>query len=425
MTPAPVLAHAAHGNLLGAPELFLELGLLVLVGLAVLGLRASWTEPRLEAAAHGRLLPGWSAPIARVAAGLAASAAAAVWVLSLAAGLAATDEATENLAPFVASLSFLVGGGVVLALAFDGWWRAASPFATVARFLPTADDEPDDDEPDAPGWVAPAMVGSFLWLVTAFHDGGQVRAIGAWFALYTVAGLAGTVRWGKRWAEGGEGFADLFGAIGLLAPLARDAETGRIRARIPLTGAGGAELAPGTVATLLVTGGGVAFGALSSLDWWQLEVVQDRAGWARTAVDSLGLAVTIGVAAIVWTTSQRVARSAGTGLLAVAAGVTVAFLLTGLAMRAVDVLALLSDPFGEGWDLFGTSDWFPDLSWQSSPRLAWLEIGSLAVGAMLAAVAAHDSALVGCDRRRAARVARAETVATTLLALGALVLVLR
>ena len=126
-----------------------------------------------------------------------------------------------------------------------------------------------------------------------------------------------------------------------------------------------------------------------------------------------------------WVLAQRMARSAGTGLVSVAAGVVVAFLLTDLVMRTVDVLALASDPFGKGWDLFGTSDWFPDLGWQSSPRLAWVEIAAITVGAALAAVAARDAALATGDRRRAALVARAETAATTVLALGALVLLLR
>lgn len=423
MTPLPVLAHAAHGNLLGAPELFLEAGLLVVVGLTVLGLRASWTSPRLEAAAPGRLLPAWSSPVARAAALVAGAAGAVLWVVVLAAALAATDDPTENLAPFVASLPFLVGGGVVLSLLLHGWFRAASPFAVVAGLLP--DGDPDGDEVDVPAWVAPVMIGSFLWLATAYHDGGQVRTIGMWLALYTVAGLAGTVRWGREWAQRGEGFALLFDAVGHLAPLARDDDTGRIRLRLPLTGLGGAEVGPAATATLLVTGGAVAFGALSSLDWWQLEVVQARSGWGRTAVDTVGLAFTIGLAAVVWATAQRVARSTGTGLVSVAAGVTVAFLLTDLLMRTFDVLALLSDPFGEGWDLFGTSDWYADYAWQASPRLAWTEIAAVTLGAVLAAIAAHDSALATGDRRRAAVVARAETVATTLLALGALVLLLR
>jgi hypothetical protein len=153
--------------------------------------------------------------------------------------------------------------------------------------------------------------------------------------------------------------------------------------------------------------------------------VQARSGWARTAVDTAGLAFTIGVAALVWVLAQRAARSSGTGLVSVAAGVIVAFLLTDLVLRTVDVLALASDPFGKGWDLFGTSDWFPDLGWQSSPRLAWTEIAAITLGAALAAVAAHDAALAVVDRRRAGLVARVETAATTALALGALVLLLR
>lgn len=424
--PAALLAHAAHGNVLGAPELFLEAGLLVAVGLAVLALRSAWTAPHLAAAATGRLLAAWTAPLAAGAAAVAAVVGAAVWLAALGAGLLAVDEPTENLAPFVASRPFLLGGGVLLSLVLDGWWRAASPFATLARLLP---DRGGDDASGAPAWVAPAMVGSFLWLSTAYHDGGQVRAVGAWLAAYTVAALAGTVRWGRAWAAAGEGFADLFGTVGRLAPVARDGETGRVRLRLPLTGVGGAEPGPGSVATLLVTIGGVVFGAVRTLDWWQLDVVGARSGWARTAVDSIGLAFAAGAAAVVWVAAQRALgperRGVATGLVAVAAGVVVAFLLTDLAVRAVDVLALLSDPFGRGWDLFGTADWFPDLAWQVSARLAWAEIAALVVGAVLAAVAAHDGALAGAGRRAAPRAAAVETAATTAVALAALVVLLR
>src|SRR5690606_35768357 len=70
--PAALLAHAAHGNVLGAPELFLEAGLLVAVGLAVLALRSAWTAPHLAAAATGRLLAAWTAPLAAGAAAVAA-----------------------------------------------------------------------------------------------------------------------------------------------------------------------------------------------------------------------------------------------------------------------------------------------------------------------------------------------------------------
>jgi hypothetical protein len=94
-----VLAHAAHGNLLGAPELFLEIGLLVVVGLTVVALRATWTEPRLERAASGRLLPSWSAPVGGAAVAVAAVLGAAVWATSLVAGIAGTDDPTENLPP--------------------------------------------------------------------------------------------------------------------------------------------------------------------------------------------------------------------------------------------------------------------------------------------------------------------------------------
>lgn len=420
------LAHAAHGDLLGAPDLFLEIGLVVLVGLVTVALRAGWPRPRLEHASAGWLLPSWSAAVGRGAAVVGATLGSLVWLTTLIAALFATDDPPENLAPFVVSLPFLLGGGVVLSLVFDGWWRAASPFATLAG---AARRRASAEVP--PPWVAPVMLGSYLWLATAFHDGGEVRPIGIWLALYTLAGIAGTVRWGTPFAETGDGFAAVFGSVGHVAPIARDGASGRIRLRWPPTGLGGTEVAPGTVAALLLATGAAAFSGLRSMDWWQLEVVGGRTEWSRTMVDTLGLAFTVGVVAVLWFAGQALGRTASTALVPVGAGVVVAFLLTDLTMRSIDVVALVSDPFGEGWDLLGTADWFPDLAWMTSPRLAWGEIAAIATGAVLGAIAAHDRARADAlgavpDVRRAALAAGyAEIGAATAVAFASVVLLLR
>ncbi|HET7721734.1 MAG TPA: hypothetical protein VFK43_17325, partial [Acidimicrobiales bacterium] len=132
MSHAAVFAHAAHGT---ETPLWLMIGALgVLLGLTYLVLRSSWPAGRLQPGT-GRLLAPWTAPVLRVLAGSAAAAGLAVWALALSAALFATTNPTENLAPFVVSPSFLLGGGVVLSAVVGNWWTAASPFATLARLL--------------------------------------------------------------------------------------------------------------------------------------------------------------------------------------------------------------------------------------------------------------------------------------------------
>lgn len=418
-----VLAHAAHGNALGVPEWLLVSTLVVATTLTWIALRGSWPASRFAgAAAGGRVLPGWTSGARTALGGAAGVVGVVVWALTLTAGLFAVDDATENLAPFVVNIQ-LLAGGMLLAFVVGDWWRAASPFAAIARLLPDR-----AGSKDAPAWTAPALLASFLWLVVCYHDGGEPRSAGLWLAAYSVACIGATLTWGRWWATSGEGFAVLFGAVARMAPLARDETTGRIRLRAPLAGLGGRDLPAGTTPTCLLVAGAAAFGAIRRLDWWQLDIMGVRDGWSRTMVDTTGLAFTVGVAALVWlgATRTRAVASAAKPLVPLMLGIAVAFLLTDMVSRVVDVVALLSDPYGRDWDLLGTADWFPDIRWQTSTRLAWAEIISLMVGAVLCVIVAHDDALATEKGRASAeRALLPQLAAGTVLATAALLILLR
>lgn len=411
-----VLAHAAHGNALGVPEWLLVALLILGTTLTWTALRTSWPTARLADAATGRPV---APPIVRqVLAVVAAAVGIAVWALTLSAGLFAADEAPENLAPFVLNLQ-LVGGGLLLAAVVGDWWKAANPFALLARLLP------DRKGRSAPTWTAPVMFGSFLWLVACYDSGGEPRPGGIWLLLYTVATMAGGLVWGRWWVSSGEGFAVLFGSIARLAPFARDEGSGRIVLRAPLSGLGRSDLPPGAAPTLILLAGGATFGAIRRLAWWQLDVMGTRTGWDRTLVDTIGLAFVVGVAAIAWLAATR-QRPSDKPLVPLALGIATAFLLTDFISRFIDVVALLSDPYGKDWNLFGTADWFPDIRWQLSTRLAWAELASLLIGAVLAVIVAHDSTLATEKGRASAeRALLPQLAAGTLLATAALVILLR
>ena len=393
-----VLAHAAHGNALGVPEWLLVSTLVLGTTLTWVALRSSWPAPRLAAAAPGRLLPAWTAPLRTGLVAVTVLAGLLVWGLTLSAGLFAIDEATENLAPFVVNLQ-LLAGGMALAAVVGDWWRAASPFAAIARLVPDRPGAKTRTGMDRPGDARQLRVARHL-----LPRGGEPRSAGIWLAAYSIASLAGALAWGRWWATSGEGFAVLFGAIARMAPLARDQATGRLRWRLPLTGLGGGDLPAGAAPACLLAAGGAAFSAVRRLTWWQLDVIGTRSGWDRTVVDTIGLAFVVGVAALVWLTATRTKADAPKPLVPLALGVTVAFMLTDAITRAVDFVALLSDPYGKDWDLLGTADWFPDVRWQTSTRLAWAELAALLLGAVLCVVVGprrHAGVGEGSSERRA------------------------
>jgi hypothetical protein len=68
------------------------------------------------------------------------------------------------------------------------------------------------------------------------------------------------------------------------------------------------------------------------------------------------------------------------------------------------VWPLLSDPFGRGWDLFGSADYRPDFAILTPHTIWYVQAGSLVAGHVVGLAVAHDRAVaLFPDRRRALR----------------------
>jgi hypothetical protein len=68
-----------------------------------------------------------------------------------------------------------------------------------------------------------------------------------------------------------------------------------------------------------------------------------------------------------------------------------------------NAIALISDPFGEGWDLFGTATNVVDLAIVSTTTIAWVQVGAIVIGHVVGVVVAHDLAVEDMPARRAVR----------------------
>ena len=111
---------------------------------------------------------------------------------------------------------------------------------------------------------------------------------------------------------------------------------------------------------------------------------------------------------------MRIARAASGGegslvgefvqsLVPIALVYAVAHYFTLLLVQGQYGIPLASDPFGYGWDLFGTADFQPNLA-PLSPNVVWyVQVGALVGGHAAGLAVAHDRALALFDVRRALR----------------------
>jgi hypothetical protein len=60
---------------------------------------------------------------------------------------------------------------------------------------------------------------------------------------------------------------------------------------------------------------------------------------------------------------------------------------------------LASDPFGKGWDLFGTVDFAPNLAILSAETIWYVQCAALAVGHVAGLAVAHDRAVALFESR--------------------------
>ena len=64
------------------------------------------------------------------------------------------------------------------------------------------------------------------------------------------------------------------------------------------------------------------------------------------------------------------------------------------------VCSLTSDPFGRGWDLFGTVDFAPNLAIVTPETVWYVQVGALVVGHVCGLAVAHDRAVALFENKR-------------------------
>lgn len=417
---APAAAHGAGagaGALSGLPlprwQFAWAIAAVVVVAFFASG--TLWRRPRLAAAADGRRVPG--ARTVRVLAVPVRMIGVVAYGVIVTAGLFGSVFPAANIAPIGVFITFWVGLQFVSIL-FGDLWRVLSPFATLAlvgawarsrlRKQPLA---PASVADGATHWPAVLAVGGFVWLELAYHAPTAPRTLGGLGLAYGVVVLAVAARRGRGWLRTGEGFAALFSLLAAIGPLTGDGRGG-LRLRWPLSGLSRVTAREGTLPLLFVALGATVFDGLTRTTFWA-DLTLERVGWGYTTVNTLGLLWSVGIVGLAYLGATRVtgslighdgdavAQQFAPVLVPLVAAYTVAHYVGLFVLDGQGFWLLASDPYGEGWDLFGTADGTIDFTLVSTTTIAWIQAGAIALGGVGVVLVAHDRAITDYEPRPA------------------------
>ena len=421
--------------------------------LSFVALGSLWKRPQLERRAAGRPLPEelervLRSSVLRVVVG---AFSAGLLVLLFLAALLGEPSSAQNLTPTFVLVVFWVGL-VPLHVVLGNVWTVLNPWLAIANAVAWLwrklgqEWTPPLALPERVGiWPAAFLLFCFVALELTYADPASPRALALAIALYSYVMWFGMAAFGRRaWTNQGDAFGVYFGLLARIAPFGE--HEGRLVMRVPFTGLAGRDASPGLLAFVAVMLGSVGFDGLSRSSYWtdlraELEApyILDAPRTAELIATGLGLAGLVGcilAVALAYLAATKIAEATVDSerslvpefvlsLVPIALVYAVAHYFTYLIVQGQYAIPLASDPFGFGWDLFGTIDYAPNIA-PFSPNTVWyVQVGALVGGHVAGLAVAHDRAVSILPQRDALRSQYAMLALMVLYTVGGLWLLSR
>ena len=413
----------------------------VVVGLFVRQTRRPSASARIDLLAHpfGRLLALLALPLKLIA--------FVLFLVTIYAGFFGNQDPYRNIAPTLVWIIGWVGLAYVSALIGDVWalinpWRtlfdAADSLYRRNTGRPLSLNWP---YPSALGaWPAVVLLLAFSWIELVYPNPAVPRHIAGFALAYSVLTWSGMLLFGRdAWLRHGEVFSVVFGTFARFAPtevIVADPMSGRRSSwtlRPFAAGLVGETASPSIAAFVLLLLSTVLYdGLLGTPEWAVLERVLTAplASFGEPAVLAVRTICLVafwllflGTYRLVsvlmsWTmggvrSPREIAQSFAFTLIPIAIGYHVAHYFLFLLVQGQYIVPLISDPFGYGWNLFGTAGYRPDIAIVGA-RFAWyLAVSAVVLGHIVAVYLAHVRAMQIFDARAA--VLRSQVPLTALM----------
>jgi hypothetical protein len=418
--PVTLLAHGGpiQRSPLPIDEVLFAWGAAAVLVVSFAALALLWPRPQLQDPGWRPLPFGIGAVLgSRAVEILCGAIGVALLGVVIVAGYVSPGEGLNNFTSTFVMITFWVGL-VVLSILFGDVFRAFNPWRAIGRATGALAGRRAPARRPYPERLGrwPAVLGlvMFTWIELVGEWASTSSLLTTAVVGYTVVALAAQAVWGvETWTRRGEAFSVYYNLFSRISAFeTRDRVVG---VRPPLGGLPRLDPAPGTVAFVAAMIGTVTFDGLSQGDLWaSVEPwLQDRFASLGMAVETaLDLANTLGlvgcvllVAGFYWLGMEG-ARSVGGDLSAarlrmtfahtlvpIAAVYVMAHYLTYLLHEGQAMIYLVSDPVGQGWDLFGTATAAINFALVGDHLTWYLQVGLVVVGHVAALMLAHDRAL--------------------------------
>ncbi|MEC9367983.1 MAG: hypothetical protein VX871_04755 [Pseudomonadota bacterium] len=353
-----------------------------------------------------------------------------IFLLVVLTGLFGSQDTIHNLAPALVWVIWWVGFTFFACLAINLWpfvnpwtalfkafawlrgrWRISAPSRSLLTYPPALG-----------AWPSVLFLFLVAWLEQVSTIGERPRALACVILLYSGLTWMGMWFFGRdKWLASGEVFHQYFGVLGRFAPV------GTCDGRIVLRpyGAGLRATQPAHpsmtlfVIVMLATvtfDGFVETPAWAGLLQWVSEsrLLRGALIWFQSVgVELLGLIKTIAFIFCIalffavfrgFCTLSRL-LTGGTvtiflltntlvfSLVPIAIAYHVAHYLSYLLLAGQLIIPLASDPFGWGWDLFGTASYSMDIGIINAATVWYVAVGAIVLGHVIAVWVAHEIAL--------------------------------
>jgi hypothetical protein len=402
--PSVAMAHGIGGRLdLPVPLTYFLVGAGLVLVISFVALAVLWPTPRLQGGplhAPGRLVVrrSWILPTLGLLGLLLVMGQIVPPILGM-----ETDPTRPTLAPVLLWVVFWLVIPFAGALIGD-WYTDINPWRSLASGLQVGQTERSGMLDRLGVWPAVVVLIAFTWLELVYPDSGSPVALGIAALVYTIFLLVAMAFAGR---ETGLAVFDAFTPynriLSAISPLGRRPD-GRLVRRGWLRALTVLPAWPGLAAFVVAAIGTVTYDGASATQSFIGLMGDFGPTMLGETLLLVGCVLAIGsaywiaswAAALLaggdWTASTVAARFAHT-LVPIALAYALAHYLTLIIFEGQQLISALSDPFGLGWDLFGTAERKVDFFITAAEPVWYAQVAVIVTGHVLGVVLAHDRAL--------------------------------